>query len=204
MADIGKLVAGTQEELEAWLKDGGVLIRFAGPRLEQGGDELFDFVETARLRSIRRRENNELEGEELADLVEQEGAAGGALDLMSRPTRDALQGELKRQARAALEQSRIRVEGLERDVEQQVRTAYWRVDTARDFVASQLPRYAEMFQLLTAFDIALVIVLGAPEGWGGLDESGDGAGVAAGGIELGPDPLGDLLLLLVERFFLAP
>lgn len=26
---------------------------------EQGGDELFDFVETARLRSIRRRENNE-------------------------------------------------------------------------------------------------------------------------------------------------
>ena len=37
---------------------------------EQGGDELFDFVETARLRSIRRRENNELEGEELADLVD--------------------------------------------------------------------------------------------------------------------------------------
>ena len=36
---------------------------------EQGGDELFDFVETARLRSIRRRENNELEGEELAALV---------------------------------------------------------------------------------------------------------------------------------------
>jgi len=40
LADIGKLVAGTQEELDAWLKDGGVLIRFAGPRLEQGGDEL--------------------------------------------------------------------------------------------------------------------------------------------------------------------
>ena len=36
---------------------------------EQGGDELFDFVETARLRSIRRREDNELEGEQLADLV---------------------------------------------------------------------------------------------------------------------------------------
>ena len=31
LADIGKLVAGTQEELEAWLKSGGVLIRFAGP-----------------------------------------------------------------------------------------------------------------------------------------------------------------------------
>ena len=37
---------------------------------EQAGDRLFDFVETARLRSIRRRENNELEGEELASLVE--------------------------------------------------------------------------------------------------------------------------------------
>ena len=40
LADIGKLVAGTQEELEAWVKSGGVLVRFAGPRLEQGGDEL--------------------------------------------------------------------------------------------------------------------------------------------------------------------
>jgi hypothetical protein len=40
LADIGKLVPGTEEELEHWLKAGGVLIRFAGPRLEQGGDEL--------------------------------------------------------------------------------------------------------------------------------------------------------------------
>ncbi|MGV1013843.1 MAG: DUF4159 domain-containing protein [Methyloceanibacter sp.] len=40
LADIGKLVAGTQEELEAWVNSGGVLLRFAGPRLEQGGDEL--------------------------------------------------------------------------------------------------------------------------------------------------------------------
>jgi hypothetical protein len=40
LADIGKLVPGTQEELSAWLKAGGILIRFAGPRLEQGGDEL--------------------------------------------------------------------------------------------------------------------------------------------------------------------
>ena len=36
---------------------------------EQGGDELFEFVENARLRSIRRREDNEKPGEELADLV---------------------------------------------------------------------------------------------------------------------------------------
>ena len=37
---------------------------------EQGGEELFEFVETARRRSIRRREGNELPGEELAELVE--------------------------------------------------------------------------------------------------------------------------------------
>ena len=36
---------------------------------EQGGDELFDIVETARLRSIRRREGNELPGERLKDLI---------------------------------------------------------------------------------------------------------------------------------------
>ena len=36
---------------------------------EQGGEELFDFVETARLRSIRRREGNEKPGDELAALV---------------------------------------------------------------------------------------------------------------------------------------
>ena len=36
---------------------------------DQGGDELFEVVENARLRSIRRREGNEAPGEELADLV---------------------------------------------------------------------------------------------------------------------------------------
>ena len=36
---------------------------------DQGGDELFDLVENARLRSIRRREGNEKPGEQLADLV---------------------------------------------------------------------------------------------------------------------------------------
>ena len=36
---------------------------------EQGGAELFEFVENARLRSIRRREENERPGEELAELV---------------------------------------------------------------------------------------------------------------------------------------
>jgi phosphoenolpyruvate carboxylase len=36
---------------------------------EQGGEELFEFVENARLRSIRRREENEKPGEELVQLV---------------------------------------------------------------------------------------------------------------------------------------
>ena len=36
---------------------------------DQGGDELFDIVENARLRSIRRREGNEIPGEELVELV---------------------------------------------------------------------------------------------------------------------------------------
>ncbi len=36
---------------------------------EQGGEDLFEFVENARRRSIRRREGNELPGEELAELV---------------------------------------------------------------------------------------------------------------------------------------
>jgi phosphoenolpyruvate carboxylase len=37
---------------------------------EQSGEELYEFVEAARLRAIRRRENNEIEGEDLASLVE--------------------------------------------------------------------------------------------------------------------------------------
>ncbi len=36
---------------------------------EQGGDELFDIVESARLRAIRRREGNELPGESLEELI---------------------------------------------------------------------------------------------------------------------------------------
>jgi len=37
---------------------------------EQNGDELFEMVETARLRAIRRREGNEKPGEELAALLQ--------------------------------------------------------------------------------------------------------------------------------------
>ena len=38
---------------------------------EQGGDELFDFVETARVRAIRRREGNERPGESLTDFIKE-------------------------------------------------------------------------------------------------------------------------------------
>ncbi|QKP78736.1 DUF4159 domain-containing protein [Methyloligella sp. GL2] len=44
LADIGKLLPGTQVALENWLAGGGMLIRFAGPRMEQGGDELLPVI----------------------------------------------------------------------------------------------------------------------------------------------------------------
>lgn len=51
-------------------KDVRILGSLVGELLmEQGGQELFDFVETARIRAIRRRENNTLPGEELTTLV---------------------------------------------------------------------------------------------------------------------------------------
>ncbi|MBS0241762.1 MAG: BatA domain-containing protein, partial [Proteobacteria bacterium] len=40
LADIGTLAGEVQHEVEAWVKKGGVLVRFAGPRLEKGGDPL--------------------------------------------------------------------------------------------------------------------------------------------------------------------
>jgi hypothetical protein len=40
MADVGKLAGASLEKLTEWTQKGGVLVRFAGPRLEQGGDEL--------------------------------------------------------------------------------------------------------------------------------------------------------------------
>ncbi|MGI9384522.1 MAG: DUF4159 domain-containing protein [Methyloligellaceae bacterium] len=40
LANIGKIVGGTLEELTTWVRRGGTLVRFAGPRLEQGGDQL--------------------------------------------------------------------------------------------------------------------------------------------------------------------
>ncbi len=40
LADIGTLSGEAAKHVEAWVKKGGVLVRFAGPRLENGGDEL--------------------------------------------------------------------------------------------------------------------------------------------------------------------
>ena len=40
LADIGKLVESDRQSLDAWMKEGGVTLRFAGPRLAAGGDDL--------------------------------------------------------------------------------------------------------------------------------------------------------------------
>lgn len=40
LADIGKIVGHTAEQIGEWVDKGGVLIRFAGPRLEKDGDDL--------------------------------------------------------------------------------------------------------------------------------------------------------------------
>jgi hypothetical protein len=40
MSDIGRLLEGPEKQLKEWVQKGGVLVRFAGPRLEKGGDSL--------------------------------------------------------------------------------------------------------------------------------------------------------------------
>ncbi|MCC7253487.1 DUF4159 domain-containing protein [Hyphomicrobium sp.] len=40
LADIGTLSGEVKDEVQAWVERGGVLVRFAGPRLESGGDDL--------------------------------------------------------------------------------------------------------------------------------------------------------------------
>lgn len=40
LADIGKLIDTDRESLDAWMKNGGVTLRFAGPRLAAGGDDM--------------------------------------------------------------------------------------------------------------------------------------------------------------------
>lgn len=40
LADIGKLIDTDRESLDTWMQNGGVTLRFAGPRLAAGGDDL--------------------------------------------------------------------------------------------------------------------------------------------------------------------
>ena len=40
LSDVGRLAGATRERLRAFVEKGGMLIRFAGPRLERGGDSL--------------------------------------------------------------------------------------------------------------------------------------------------------------------
>lgn len=38
LADVGRLTASEREALEAWINEGGLLVRFAGPHMARGGD----------------------------------------------------------------------------------------------------------------------------------------------------------------------
>jgi hypothetical protein len=40
LANVGQLIGETETRLTAWVEKGGMLLRFAGPRLEKGGDAL--------------------------------------------------------------------------------------------------------------------------------------------------------------------
>ena len=40
LADIGTLAGDVKDRLDTWVRKGGILVRFAGPRLEKGGDDL--------------------------------------------------------------------------------------------------------------------------------------------------------------------
>ena len=54
LADIGTLTGEAAKQVEEFVKRGGVLVRFAGPRLEKAGDELLP-VPVARGRPFARR-----------------------------------------------------------------------------------------------------------------------------------------------------
>ena len=40
MTDIGTITGSNADDIRKWVENGGVLVRFAGPRLEKGGDDL--------------------------------------------------------------------------------------------------------------------------------------------------------------------
>ena len=55
LADIGTLSGEAKKKVEDWVKRGGILVRFAGPRLENGGDELLPVPLARRWSHARRR-----------------------------------------------------------------------------------------------------------------------------------------------------
>ena len=52
LADIGTLSGDVKKQIEAWVRKGGILVRFAGPRLEKGGDDLLPVALRAGGRSL--------------------------------------------------------------------------------------------------------------------------------------------------------
>ncbi len=52
LADIGTLAGDVKEKLDSWVRKGGILVRFAGPRLEKGGDDLLPVALRAGGRSL--------------------------------------------------------------------------------------------------------------------------------------------------------
>ena len=57
LADVGRLTASERLALETWLEAGGVLIRFAGPRLARGADsdDTLEFVTAALMKKLLHR-----------------------------------------------------------------------------------------------------------------------------------------------------
>ncbi len=52
LADIGTLPAELRDRVDQWVKKGGVLVRFAGERLDKGGDDLLPVVLRQSIRSL--------------------------------------------------------------------------------------------------------------------------------------------------------
>ncbi|MEQ1577920.1 MAG: BatA domain-containing protein, partial [Hyphomicrobium sp.] len=52
LADIGTIAGDLKDRLDAWVRKGGILVRFAGPRLEKGGDDLLPVALRAGGRSL--------------------------------------------------------------------------------------------------------------------------------------------------------
>ncbi len=89
LADVGRLDRARQEKIARWVRSGGVLLRFAGPRLAGGHDELVP----VRLRAGGRRLGAALSWEKpqgLAPFAESSPLAGLAVDGEVKVSRQVL------------------------------------------------------------------------------------------------------------------